>query len=65
MAEAPTVAALTHDITALERQTMARVARRLLPLLMACYFIAYLDRVNVGFASLTMNKTVSPLPPDS
>jgi ACS family tartrate transporter-like MFS transporter len=58
MAEAPTVAALTHDITALERQTMARVARRLLPLLMACYFIAYLDRVNVGFASLTMNKAL-------
>ncbi len=23
---------------------------------MACYFVAYLDRVNVGFASLTMNK---------
>jgi MFS transporter, ACS family, tartrate transporter len=54
MAEAPT--APTHEITAIERQTMARVARRLLPLLMACYFIAYLDRVNVGFASLTMNK---------
>ena len=25
-------------------------------MLIACYFIAYLDRVNVGFASLTMNK---------
>jgi MFS family permease len=58
MAEAPTAAVLTHEITALERQTMARVARRLLPLLMACYFIAYLDRVNVGFASLTMNKAL-------
>jgi MFS family permease len=49
---------LTHEITALERQTIARVARRLLPLLMACYFVAYLDRVNVGFASLTMNKAL-------
>ena len=58
MAEAPPAAVLTHEITALERQTMARVARRLLPLLMACYFIAYLDRVNVGFASLTMNKAL-------
>ena len=37
---------------------MARVARRLLPMLIACYFIAYLDRVNVGFASLTMNKAL-------
>ncbi len=51
-------AALSHEITDLERQTMARVARRLLPLLMACYFVAYLDRVNVGFASLTMNKAL-------
>ena len=58
MAEAPTAGVVTHEITPLERQTMARVARRLLPMLMACYFIAYLDRVNVGFASLTMNKAL-------
>jgi MFS transporter, ACS family, tartrate transporter len=41
---------------ALERATMARVTRRLLPMLIICYFIAYLDRVNIGFAGLTMNK---------
>jgi MFS family permease len=58
MNTAETATGLTHDITDLERQTMARVARRLLPMLMACYFIAYLDRVNVGFASLTMNKAL-------
>jgi hypothetical protein len=58
MPEAPAGAALTHEITALERRTMARVARRLLPMLIACYFIACLDRVNVGFASLTMNKAL-------
>jgi MFS transporter, ACS family, tartrate transporter len=56
MEEIPTGVVLGHEITDLERQTMTRVARRLLPLLMACYFVAYLDRVNVGFASLTMNK---------
>ena len=33
---------------------MAKVTRRLVPFLMLCYFIAYLDRVNVGFAGLTM-----------
>jgi ACS family tartrate transporter-like MFS transporter len=49
---------LTHEITDLERQTIARVARRLLPMLIACYFVAYLDWVNVGFASLTMNKAL-------
>jgi MFS family permease len=37
---------------------MNRVAWRLLPLLMLCYFVAYLDRVNVGFAALTMNKAL-------
>jgi ACS family tartrate transporter-like MFS transporter len=47
--------AISPDL-ALERATMRRVAWRLLPMLMACYFIAYLDRVNVGFAGLTMNK---------
>jgi len=35
---------------------MARVTRRLLPMLMLCYFVAYLDRVNIGFAGLTMNR---------
>jgi ACS family tartrate transporter-like MFS transporter len=58
MDDAAQTAGLTHEITELERQTMARVARRLLPLLIACYFVAYLDRVNVGFASLTMNKAL-------
>ncbi len=42
----------------LERETMRRVARRLIPILMASYFAAYLDRVNVGFAALTMNKAL-------
>ena len=56
--ETPSGAGLTHEVTELERRTVARVARRLLPLLMACYFVAYLDRVNVGFASLTMNKAL-------
>lgn len=37
---------------------MRRVGRRLIPLLMVCYFAAYLDRVNVGFAALTMNKSL-------
>jgi D-galactonate transporter len=31
----------------------AKIARRLIPFLMLCYFIAYLDRVNLGFAAIT------------
>jgi len=44
------------EISALERATMRQVTLRLVPFLMLCYFFALLDRVNVGFASLQMNK---------
>lgn len=44
---------------ALERETMSQVTRRLLPILMICYFASYLDRVNVSFAALTMNKALN------
>jgi D-galactonate transporter len=40
----------------LERRTLAKVTLRLVPFLIVCYFVAYLDRVNVGFAALTMNQ---------
>jgi MFS transporter, ACS family, tartrate transporter len=42
----------------LEARTMKRVMVRLVPFLILCYFIAYLDRVNVGFAALQMNKAL-------
>ncbi|HVE21508.1 MAG TPA: MFS transporter [Acidocella sp.] len=40
----------------LEARTIGRVTKRLMPFLILCYFVAYLDRVNVGFAALSMNK---------
>jgi len=40
----------------LEVRTIGKVSKRLVPFLILCYFVAYLDRVNVGFAALTMNK---------
>jgi MFS family permease len=43
-------------INLLERETMRRVAWRLIPLLMLGYFCNYLDRVNVGMAATTMNQ---------
>src|SRR5215831_17331373 len=36
-------------------QVFAKCAWRLLPLMMVLYFFNFLDRVNVGFAALTMN----------
>ena len=37
-------------------QVFAKCAGRLIPFLMLLYFFNYLDRVNVGFAALTMNR---------
>src|SRR6202049_5000497 len=42
----------------LEIATMRRVSWRLLPFLLLAYRICYIDRVNVGFAALQMNKAV-------
>ncbi|TGD96638.1 MFS transporter [Methylobacterium nonmethylotrophicum] len=42
------------DEAALYRKMM----RRILPFLFVCYVVSYLDRVNVGFAALTMNKDI-------
>jgi len=39
-----------------ERATLAKVTRRLLPFLFLLYIVCFLDRVNVGFAALQMNQ---------
>ena len=44
-----------NRVDPLEARTIAKVSARFLPLLIVCYFVAYLDRVNVSFAALTMN----------
>src|SRR5512137_2346775 len=43
----------------IEAKTYAKVDRRLIPFLFLCYILAYLDRVNVGFAKLQMLKDLS------
>ena len=42
-----------------ERNIFARCGRRLVPLIAVLYFVNYVDRVNVGFAALTMNRDMS------
>ncbi|GEA69363.1 MFS transporter [Acinetobacter pittii] len=42
--------------SAIERETMRKVAWRLLPFLTLCYVIAIIDRGNIGMASLQMNE---------
>jgi ACS family tartrate transporter-like MFS transporter len=41
-----------------ERQVIKNLFWRLVPLLMGLDILLYLDRVNVGFAALTMNVDV-------
>ena len=45
---------MSDDVRAFEEATYRKVGWRLIPLLLICYVIAYLDRVNVGFAKLQM-----------
>ena len=45
-------------VSTTEKYTMRKVSWRLVPFLMLLYFVAYLDRVNVGFAALTMNRDI-------
>jgi D-galactonate transporter len=50
------VEVITRDEAQLfEARTYAKVTRRIVPFLMLCYLVAYLDRVNVGFAKLQMS----------
>jgi ACS family tartrate transporter-like MFS transporter len=42
----------------IEQRVVGKVMRRLIPFLILCYFVAYLDRVNVSFAKLHMNQAL-------
>jgi ACS family tartrate transporter-like MFS transporter len=41
---------------------ISKAKRRLMPLILLFYLIAFVDRVNVGFAALTMNKDLGLTP---
>ena len=45
-------------VRSLEQVTMRKVYLRILPFAALTYFFCYLDRINVGFAALTMNKDI-------
>jgi MFS transporter, ACS family, tartrate transporter len=51
----PTDINVPLHLTAMQIAILEKVRRRMLPILMLCYFAAFLDRVNVGIASLNMN----------
>lgn len=49
-------------VDAIERVTIRSVAWRLLPLVFLLYLLSLIDRVNLGFAALTMNKDLGLTP---
>ena len=43
----------------LERTTLHKLRTTILPFVFLLFFVAYLDRINIGFAALTMNKDLN------
>ena len=39
-----------------EQITLKKISWRIVPFVMFAYFIAFFDRINIGFAALTMNQ---------
>jgi MFS transporter, ACS family, tartrate transporter len=50
----PSVPAIALDDR--ERTTIAHVVRRLIPFIFLCYVVAYIDRVNIGFAAQELQR---------
>jgi MFS family permease len=47
---------------AVAASAVRRIARRIIPYLMLCYLVSYIDRVNVGFAAFQMNADLGLSP---
>src|SRR5580700_8166697 len=43
----------------IETRTIRKLRIRIIPFLFLLYIVAYLDRINIGFAALTMNKELA------
>jgi MFS transporter, ACS family, tartrate transporter len=46
----------------IETRTLRRITYRIVPFIMLLYFVAFIDRVNIGFAALTMNRDLGLSP---
>ncbi|WP_233852980.1 MFS transporter [Paraburkholderia sp. HD33-4] len=50
------ISAGDEKMLSLEQRAVGKAARNLVPLIVICFFVAYLDRTNIGIAALQMNK---------
>jgi MFS transporter, ACS family, tartrate transporter len=62
MAIAPAAAVDAAGFTPEQERVLSKVLWRIVPFLLLCYIFAYLDRVNVGVAGLTMNHDLGLSP---
>lgn len=53
------MAAKQSDASLLEAETVRKVRARIIPFVFVLYVVAFLDRINIGFAALTMNKELA------
>lgn len=51
-----------EEISALERRVARKLQTRILPFVILLYFVSFLDRVNVGFAALSMTSALGLTP---
>jgi ACS family tartrate transporter-like MFS transporter len=46
----------------IQARVLRKISLRIVPFIMLLYFVAFIDRVNIGFASLTMNRDLGLSP---
>jgi MFS transporter, ACS family, tartrate transporter len=62
LAAAPNEAVAGNDGADVEKRAFGKIARRVVPVLVLAYIANFLDRTNVSFAALTMNKDAGLTP---
>jgi len=62
MTQSATIVAASGAKSDIETSTIRAISWRLIPFLVVAYFFSYLDRVNLGFAALTMNAELKFTP---
>ena len=50
---------MNHSSGEIEKRTISKTMKRILPFILILYIIAYLDRVNLGYAALQMNAELA------
>jgi ACS family tartrate transporter-like MFS transporter len=50
---------MNEEMNSLEQITVKKIMKRILPFVLLLYIIAFLDRVNMGYAALQMNKELA------